>query len=276
MHFDLMQSISLCGHRDTPNDDRAGTKASCSWVIDGATDLGPPGLLGDQGGAAWLAAAADAGFSLSRGNGLTETCAQMFQHVAERFRAEQRRKAEHLWELPTAAFAAVQLVEGALEIAWVADCAILLRSGTAVNWCTPMVDRASERAAAVALGEGIGGRTKQIGAALETLRRLRSCPNRRVLGVDARASSEATNYRRLTVAPGDSLLLMTDGFSALIDPYGAYGPDDLFAAVVDRGLASLGQELRGIEREDAACLRYSRFKRSDDATALWVRVAGPA
>lgn len=276
MHFDLMQSISLCGHRDTPNDDRAGTKGSCSWVIDGATDLGPPGLLGDQGGAAWLAAAADAGFSLSKSSELAETCAQMFRHVAECFRAEQRKKAEHLWELPTAAFAAVQLVDGALEIAWVADCAVLHRSETAVDWCTPKADRASESAAAAALGEGIGARTKQTGAALETLRRLRSRPNRNVLGVDAQASSEAMNYRRIDVAPGDSLLLMTDGFSALIDPYGAYGADDLFAAVVDRGLGTLGQELRAIEREDAACLRYSRFKRSDDATASWVRVAGPA
>jgi hypothetical protein len=35
----------------------------------------------------------------------------------------------------------------------------------------------------------------------------------------------------------------------------------------------LADELRSIELEDAACLRFPRFKVSDDATAIWVRIA---
>jgi hypothetical protein len=46
------------------------------------------------------------------------------------------------------------------------------------------------------------------------------------------------------------------------------------AGVLERGLGGLAEDLRRIEREDAACLRYPRFKASDDATAIWVRVAG--
>jgi hypothetical protein len=38
-------------------------------------------------------------------------------------------------------------------------------------------------------------------------------------------------------------------------------------------LAALAQTLRAIEQEDAACLRYPRFKASDDASAIWLRVA---
>lgn len=63
MHFDLIQSLSLCGTLSIPNDDRAGTNARRAWIIDGATDLSPPGLLGAQGGAAWLAATADTAFA---------------------------------------------------------------------------------------------------------------------------------------------------------------------------------------------------------------------
>ena len=38
------------------------------------------------------------------------------------------------------------------------------------------------------------------------------------------------------------------------------------------GLGPLAEELRGIEQDDAACLRYPRFKASDDASAIWLRV----
>ena len=58
MHLDLIQSLSLAGKPDVANDDRIGSADLHAWVIDGATDLGPPGLLGQRGGAAWLAATA--------------------------------------------------------------------------------------------------------------------------------------------------------------------------------------------------------------------------
>jgi hypothetical protein len=274
MHFDVVQSLSLNGSTGLANDDRAGSKATCAWVIDGATDLGPPGLLGEQGGAAWLAATADAGFSIATADRLAETCRQAFDHVAARFHLERRRAVAHAWELPSAAFAAAQLTGGGMEVAWAADCAVLLRSGAEVRWCTPVPDRVIESADAAALGAGIGADALRSGAVLEDRRTHRSRPGRRVLDVDAAASASAMQIVSVAVAPGDSVLLMTDGFSALVDAYGVYDAAGLFAAVEANGLAALGQELRAVEEADATCLRYPRFKRSDDATALWVRVAG--
>jgi hypothetical protein len=78
---------------------------------------------------------------------------------------------------------------------------------------------------------------------------------------------------RIACAPGDDIVLMTDGFSALID---AYGMDSagMMTRLKGEGLLPLATELRAIEAEDAACTRYPRFKKSDDATAIWARVAG--
>ncbi len=50
MYFDLIQTVSLAGDAVIPNDDRGGTAHNRAWVIDGATDLGPPGLVGARGG----------------------------------------------------------------------------------------------------------------------------------------------------------------------------------------------------------------------------------
>ncbi|KTT73478.1 hypothetical protein [Sphingomonas endophytica] len=274
MHLDLIQSLSLCGDTATPNDDRAGAGARHAWVVDGATDLSPPGLLGAQGGAAWLSAAADAAFAGARADDLHGTCAQVFAAVAARYAAERRRAPEGAWEVPSAAFAAVQLVGDVLEVAWAADCAVLRARGETASWCTPAPDRARESAQAAALGPGVGANKLRTPAVLADRRTARARPGRRVLGVDAAASAAAVDTARFDVAVGDELLLMSDGMAALVDAYAAYDAVGLFAVMRRDGLAVLGMEMRAIERDDAACLRFPRFKASDDATALWVRVGG--
>jgi hypothetical protein len=273
MHLDLLQSISLCGDPTIPNDDRAGAGAQRAWVIDGATDLGPPGLLGDRGGAAWLAATAEAAFGTARSDDLAGTCTEVFATIASRYADQRRRGPVAAWELPRASFAAVQVTGDALEVAWAGDCAVLHGHDAGVSWRTPAPDRTRESAAAAAIGAGVGARTLRDAAVLEDRRAART-RGRDVLGVDAAASGAATRYMRCPVAPGDTLLLMSDGFSALVDGYAVYDAAGLMAAAAHDGLASLAVQLRAIERDDATCTRYARFKASDDATALWLRLAG--
>jgi len=66
---------------------------------------------------------------------------------------------------------------------------------------------------------------------------------------------------------------MSDGFASLVYDYKFYDPHELVQAIARKGLASLIDEIRRIESEDINCLRYPRFKVSDDASALWLRVA---
>ena len=77
---------------------------------------------------------------------------------------------------------------------------------------------------------------------------------------------------RLDLARPAHLVLASDGFAALVDRYGALTPGGLVQAALDRGLAALGVELRAIEAADADGQRHPRFKPSDDATALLLRL----
>ena len=79
--------------------------------------------------------------------------------------------------------------------------------------------------------------------------------------------------RVMKAAAGTHLLLASDGFLALASDYGAYGPDSLMTAALDKGLAALGAQLRAIEDADAGGDRFARFKKSDDCTALVLRLA---
>lgn len=269
MQFELLQSISLNGGMSRANDDRAGSATTLAWIIDGATDLAEPGLLGAQGGAAWIASAASAAFGRLEQAGLRETCAAVFDELATAYANARRRPPVAPWEAPKAAFAAAQLVGAKLQVAWAADCPILLARGQKVRWCTPPPDTADEAAAALAVGPNL-----KTPAALADRRAHRGQPDHGALGVEPAASSAATQFACFDVATGDRLLMMSDGFSCLFSDYAAYDAPGLMAAVEQRGLAALAQEIREIEAGDAACTRYPRFKQSDDATALLMRVIG--
>ena len=76
-----------------------------------------------------------------------------------------------------------------------------------------------------------------------------------MLGVDAAQAKQGTRHVRAPVRRGDDILLMSDGFAALIDAYAVYDAPALVSRMAEAGLAALGRELRQIERDDAACLR---------------------
>lgn len=262
MHFDLIQSISLAGSTATPNDDRYGATPQRAWMIDGSTDLGPPGLMGSQPGAAWLAATASRAFAAAETGTLGDTLDEVYARTAAAYAAERVRDPVDAWELPSAAFLAIALIDGALDLAWLADCVCLILRGEVVTRLGPQPSAdETEQARVHATGPE---------RPLEMLRAERMRPERRILGIDPTHRAHV-EHLRVPVEPGDEVLLMTDGMGALVDDYGI--PLDSFIAMLrTEGLPALAAHLRAIETADGTRTRYPRFKGSDDATALWLRV----
>jgi hypothetical protein len=89
------------------------------------------------------------------------------------------------------------------------------------------------------------------------------------VNISCRERFEHQSFER---AATQDLLMMTDGFYRLVDTFGRYDDASLFRAVERNGLAALLAELRSVENDDPECTRHPRFKRHDDATALWVAV----
>lgn len=270
MHFDLIQAISLAGDSAKANDDRAGVGHAHAWVIDGATDLGDPGLVGPRGGAAWIAAEADRAFAEAEGS-IEAICRTVFARVAQRFAADRMRDAEP-WEIPSAALLAVAVADNVVDCGWIGDCtAFLIRDGAAaaLGPQPDVRDGESDLAKSVA-HHGLGAH--RVAPVLEALRKARANPARRVLGVDP-AGADHILYSSQPCVAGDEMLLMTDGFAAITELYHVLRPDDLPALLAGEGLHGIAARLRAAEHEDKDCTRWPRFKRGDDATALWLRVA---
>jgi hypothetical protein len=88
---------------------------------------------------------------------------------------------------------------------------------------------------------------------------------------DPRAAGHVM-HRTMALRDGTLVLIASDGFLALTTDYDAYDMPGLMAAMKRKGLAALGEELRAIEKTDPLGEKFSRFKKSDDATAVLLRV----
>lgn len=273
MHLDLIQSLSIAGDSAKANDDRAGVARAHGWVIDGATDLGDAGLLGARGGAAWIAGEADRAFAAADDAGTIEdVCRAVFATVAARYETSRTREPE-AWELPSAAFLAVKVAGNLLDCAWLGDCvALLVRDGHASRIGPQLDVRDAEADLARSVAHHGLGQPRRAAPVLDVLRAGRANPDRKVLGVDP-AGADRVFYASSPCLAGDDLILMSDGFAAIIDSYRLLDAGAFAGLLTDEGLPGIAARLRAAEAEDADCVRWPRFKRGDDATALWVRVA---
>lgn len=280
MTLELVDSLSLPGDPAKTNEDAFGQDGQAALVIDGATPLGDS-LMPGPSDAAWIAqfGARRLMAHLKDGHGARKALRAALADTQKSFAALRRRPPEEMWQTPCASMMlAVESDEGA-EFLWFGDCAALVKQGDAA--VTIVGETFDKRAAEAQRAQAIG-KEKNLSPASglnrpEFITRLRDSRNRINSGShwlfspDVKAASHVSR-RTMKLASGASLLLATDGFLALASDYGAYSSDSLMAAALSKGLKTLGEELRAIEAGDGGGDKFPRFKKSDDATALLLRL----
>jgi hypothetical protein len=106
-------------------------------------------------------------------------------------------------------------------------------------------------------------------------RRLRNRPGGYwVASTDPAAADEAITGG-VDLAQVRQAALLTDGASRLVDSFGALTWAELLDLLQTEGPAALIARTREAERSDPTGERWPRFKRSDDATAAYVRIGQP-
>ena len=280
MTFEFLDSLSLPGDAAKPNEDAFGHDAAAAVVLDGATPLGD-GLMPGPSDAAWIAqfGARRLLAHLRDGEGARKAVRGALADAQKSFEALRRHPPEEVWQTPCASMMLAVAGEGGVEFLSFGDCAAVVQpEGGAVMVVGETFDkRAAEakRAQAIAKEKNLSpasglSRPEFLGALRATRNRVNS-GSYWLFSPDAKAASHASR-RIVKTAPGTRLLLASDGFLALASDYGAYGADSLMQAAVEKGLEALGEELRAIEAGDAVGDKFPRFKKSDDATALLLRL----
>jgi hypothetical protein len=280
MRLEVTQFLSLPGDPAKANEDAFGHSETAAVVIDGATPLGE-GLMPGPSDAAWIAqfGARRLMAHLQGGDGARKALRAALADTQKSFEVLRRHEPEEMWQTPCASMMLVVPSEKGIEFLWYGDCAALVAHSAGAAPVTVVGETFDKRAAEAQAAQALGKEKNLSPAAglsrqefIGTLRRRRNrinSGNSWLFSPDVKAAAHAS---RRVMKAASHLLLATDGFLALASDYGAYSADSLMAAVLDKGLVALGEELRAIEADDADGDKFPRFKKSDDATALLLRL----
>lgn len=219
---------------------------------------------------------------LRKGDTALERVAEARALLSEEYRASCERAGLAPRETPFACLAVAHELDDVIEFLNLGDLTTLIqmRDGRIRKFGDSAVrglDRQALELLRVELASGVtphAARLANIRPCLLGNRELRNVlPGYDVLDVNV----DCTRAERLSCDKSNmaDCILMSDGFYRLVDTFGRYSDASLFRAARERGLQDLLEELRAIEAGDPDCIEYPRFKRCDDATALWFRCPTP-
>jgi len=281
--FTVLDRVSLPGSPDKANEDSCGASGEFAWVIDTSIFPGTPPIMNDRSDAMWLAT-----FASERLSDLAPSAddgAALVRHVMEEARVVFFQKASperhDFMTWPVGAMTLVRWRDAVLDVWTFADTTAFVRppGGAVITVGDAPELRRFEMAKAAELLKASGCTPKTIGQSPLFRDWLASRRERQkqsgalaLLGLDPGAA-DRMRHARVACPSGSEILLTSDGFSALVDLYGRMDAEEVLRAALDQGLAALAKVARLIEtHEDPDGILFPRFKLSDDATALLLRV----
>jgi len=277
---------AACRQGSPVNDDAIGYTAQAAWVLDGATSLGQ-GLVGGESDARWLAQCAN-GY-LQRlleeqpYRPTEDLLAQLQAGIAADFQRDAGVAVSQDLNLPTACLSLLRVLDdGSLELLNLCDTSIHLawENGYVESFGDTPLEEFDRQSVARLIGlreaHPDWDHAQLWQASREWVRRNRALANTPA-GYWCLDPSERwiphVQRRVLDPAGLKAFMLVTDGFDRLLD-FRRYDLDALFAALPERGVEALIDELRALESADGQALDYPRLKIHDDASVVWGAVCG--
>lgn len=281
MKFTLLDAVSSGGNPAKANDDAWMAGSAIAAVIDGATSLNDPIMPGTSD-AAWFAhLAAERLLARQHSGSAHAALLAAVIDLEQAFVAQRSRPPVAMHEMPCASLMLIAPAsEADVAALWFGDCsAIVQRPDAPILVIGDALEkRAIEASEVTKLAEQAGVDPASASTRAEFLPSLRTSRDRYNHGdgawifvpdagcVDHAKSAEFS-------APAETIILLaSDGFTALISDYGVYDAAGLVEAAMTKGLTSLVEELRTIESSDPTGKQFARYKKSDDATAVLVKV----
>lgn len=279
--FEFIDALTLPGNPAKPNEDAFAQIESAAVVFDGATGLGEM-LMPGESDAAWLSHfGARRLMAHAKTKRPKDALRAALADAENSFKGLRRRAPAATYEIPFASMMFVARNANGFEAFWYGDCAALVKSpdqsvqviGEAFDKRAMEASRVSMLAQARGLAPAAGvNRAEYLPSLRKARNRVNTVDGGWLFGPDARAADHVAKAE-IAAPDGSVVLLCSDGFLALASDYGCYTSDTLLDAALSKGLAALGEELRATEDSDPEGRKYPRLKKSDDATALLLKVA---
>jgi hypothetical protein len=280
MPFEILDTISLPGNPLKPNDDAFGHAESAAVVLDGATSLGDPLMPGDSD-AAWLAhfGARRLMAHVRDGDAPLGALRHALADAKKSFEALRRHAPKEKWQTPAASMMFVADSADGFDALAFGDCVALVRRpdktveivGEAFDKKAAEARRAAKLAKEAGVAPAADSNLVQFLPALRAARNRLNSGSHWAFSPDEHAADHVAQSH--VAAPrGTVVLLASDGFLAIASDYGRYTAHTLLDKAIAKGLGILADELREIEDADPQGHKHPRFKKSDDATAVLLKL----
>jgi hypothetical protein len=284
----VIDTISAPGKESRANEDRLGYNRDAAFVIDGATGLGDCQFMDGYGSdAAWIAEFGTMRLA-ERLDALADPATvlrQISEEARDAFLGIAGDQPRYAW--PLCSLTGLQATPTGFRWFGLGDsCLYLLHDDGQSDFVIPIPGayeweqhRAAEHIARVG-GIGAAGVANDDPETLEDLRRGRARQNTPdgttwTFGIVPEAADHLAMIDVPLHGGGATALLCSDGLADLVALYKLYDPATLIQRAATAGLNALVTELRHMEREvDPNGLKYSRYKQSDDTTAILLRLEG--
>jgi Protein phosphatase 2C len=271
----FVEAVSLAGDRGKQNDDACGQSGARAWVLDGATDLDDSPFMGGASDAAWVAHFANTHLHGAQGD-LRQTIRAAAAAAGEAFARRLGGRAHARWQSPISSLLLIEETAIGIDGLDLGDSRVFALDANGAAFVAGGPEDAADAETALAArqkdaDQPLLRRTDTIAMLRRMRAELNQPGSRWSFCLDPTCADQARAFA-FTLARPAHVLLMTDGFSALVDRYRAYDAPGLVRAALEKGLHELGHQLRAIEHADADAAKHPRFKQSDDATALLLRL----
>ena len=272
-------------------DDRYGFDEGSGtvWVVDGATDVGTARLFPDLGAdaeaanfgwesdAAWYADRLSERFlSPPNPHASAKTYLEsVISDVAAKAQTEALRPiaSEPRYNFPSAGGIWMQRQGDTLEFAGLGDCVAIVRTGGHSQFVGQLDLIKAEHALNRKQLAEPAGKAGGYASARETRGQMNTDGAHWVFSLQPEVAARA-EVTRIQMRGDTQVLLMSDGFFRLVEPYGLYDIDSLMArAIEDDNLPELAAQLRAAEQNPEDDVRIGRLKTSDDACAVLVEIS---
>lgn len=282
INMNIFYSNSICQSNNNVNEDISTINEYGAWILDGATGLSGKNLIDNCSDARWY---------VNQWNDylkknihkldmdLKRIMKKGINIIKDKYYKEVRDKNITSLDLPSSSIVVVRWFKNTLEYFILGDCTLIIEKNNNVKIIKDDSVTKLDNKIFKTMDKIMKEENKSLREAKSKVKDLiisnRLLKNRKdgywILEFNTEALDNAL-YEKISLNGDIKLLMTSDGFSAIADRYNYISMEDLIYEAKNRGLDSLCKELRAVEERDYKGIKYPRFKKSDDASAIYVEL----
>lgn len=274
----IIKKQILCREGDFANEDVAGINEYGAWLLDGATGLSGAKLTDEKSDARWYTKWWDSYLSTHLKDDIPIAYIMIngIRQVSIDFHEAIGNKICSKLDYPSSSIIVLKWHENDIEYFSLGDSPLMIQSSDSLDEITDKIVPVLDGKVFNAIEQAIKKHNissweakKFVQPMLKEHRMLLNTEEGYwILGFDTKAVNKA--YQGIiNINEPTKILMASDGFSAFVDKYHAVEKKDFISQVEDNGLDWIYNQIRSIEDLDNDGIKYPRYKKSDDSSAIF-------